>query len=155
MKRNEDAPCWRRAGRENENPVHTGRWSGANQRRPHAVSPLFYYYAYSRRAEPFPFASLSPFDDEPNPFTSSPNELLRPMPSQSHAQSQPIPPPTGSLFLFAPLFYSLPNPHTGIDHSLHRRHLSPQLMVGRLPIYSALPSTRTNYHQRMTMPPFV
>ena len=55
--------------------------------------------------------SLSPFDDEPNPFTSSPNELLRPMPSESHAQSQPITPLLAlSLSLFAPLFYSLPHP---------------------------------------------
>ena len=44
---------------ENENPAHTGRWSGANQRRPHAVSPLFYYHAYSRRAQPFFPISLS------------------------------------------------------------------------------------------------
>ena len=142
--RNEDAP-WRRAEREreNENPTHTGRWSGANQRRFHAVSLLL------------PSTSLSLFDEEPNPFTSSPSELFPTKIATNYPSTSSL---SFSLLSFSILVFHIRKPHhlhMGIDPSLHRHKLSTQLMVGRLPIYSALPSMRTNYHQRMTMPPFV
>ena len=159
---------------ENENPAHTGRWSGANQRRPHAVSPLFYYHAYSRRAQPFFPISLSLSLLFPSASLSLPLMMsltLSPALPMSFSDQCPVSRTHNrnqlplywlslslSLLPFSIVFH-IRQPlhlHTGIDPSLYRHHLSrPQLMVGRLPIYSALPSTRTNYHQRMTIPPFV
>ena len=107
---------------ENENPAHTGRWSGANQRRPHAVSPLFYYHAYSRRAQPFfpislslsllfPSASLSlPLMMSLTLSPALPMSFSDQCPvSRTHNRNQ-LPLYWLSLSLFAPLFYSLPHP---------------------------------------------